>query len=198
MPVLIGVLALQGAFKEHQEVLERLGAASIQVRNVQDLEGIDGLIIPGGESTSMTLSAERLGLWSHVKELLDGGLPTWGTCAGAIMLCRTIDNQMHGGQGSLALLDVAIKRNAYGSQIASFCSPLSISDGSKFPGVFIRAPAIESFDPERYKVIAQLSEKYDLPIAGLKGEHIMITTFHPELTDDAYFHNLFLSMIKEQ
>lgn len=195
--VLIGVLALQGAFKEHQEVLEKLGAQTRQIRNSRDLDGIDGLIIPGGESTSMTLSAERLGLWRHIKELLEKKLPTWGTCAGAIMLCKTIDNQMQGGQDSLAMLDVAIKRNAYGSQIASFCSPLQ-TDHGEYPGVFIRAPAIETFDSQKYSVLAKLPETYELPVVALKGGHIMITTFHPELTLNDRFHRLFLEMISNK
>lgn len=195
--ILIGVLALQGAFKEHQQVLEKLNISTRQIRSLKDLEGINGLIIPGGESTSMTLSAERLGLWRSIKELLDKKLPTWGTCAGAIMLCKTIDNQMQGGQDSLAILDVAIKRNAYGSQIASFTSSLVIDQEKSFPGVFIRAPAIESFDEEKNKIIARLTGNYDLPVVGLKDENVMITTFHPELTNDTYFHNLFVDMIKK-
>jgi 5'-phosphate synthase pdxT subunit len=214
MTVKIGILALQGAFVEHQAALWRLveedGIAvdAVQVRKAEELVDLDGLIIPGGESTTMTLSAERLGLWSEIKQRLQTHqLPCWGTCAGAIMLCRRIDNQMRGGQDSLAVLDVAIRRNAFGSQVNSFISPLILeADGQLFPhGIFIRAPMIEDFDDARCRVLARLAippangmdpnAREKSRVCALSHDNILLTTFHPELTDNLYFHRRFLQMI---
>lgn len=197
----IGILALQGAFREHVDCLERLAREDglhlsvVLVRNKEGLADLDGLIIPGGESTSMTLAAERLGMWPHLKRRLhEDKLPVWGTCAGAILLSKHIDNAMQGGQDAIAMLDISIKRNAYGSQSSSFIAPLTLDGGGVFPrGVFIRAPRIDDVFGSDYKVIARLSS--DASPVAVRSQHALITTFHPELTDDLHFHRQFIDMM---
>lgn len=186
----IGVLALQGAFIEHIAVLNRLGAEAIPVRLPHDLKGLDGLVIPGGESTTIGKSMQRYGLTSQLKKLIANGLPVLGTCAGMILLAR----QVIGLNGySIEATDIVVRRNAHGRQIDSFEADLSISViGEKpFHAVFIRAPSIENVGPG-VEVLAKLPD--GTPVAAREG-NIVVVAFHPELTADTRFHAYFLNMV---
>jgi pyridoxal 5'-phosphate synthase pdxT subunit len=170
--VTVGVLALQGDFEAHAKVLLELGATPRTVRTPEDLRGLDGLIIPGGESTTMTLGIERENLAAPLIDLIKSGIPTLGTCAGMILLSRE----------HLGLLDVSTKRNAFGRQTRSFETELEI-DGRKMTGVFIRAPWVEDAG-DGVEILAEVGGH---PIAVRQG-NIMAVAFHPELTDDAHVH----------
>ncbi len=182
----IGVLALQGDFAEHLSVLERLEVEGVKVRLPEELEGIGGLIIPGGESTTLGTLAIRYGLLDAIRLRAEEGLPIFGTCAGAIVMARTIQNS---DQPRLGLLDIVINRNAYGRQKDSFEAPVLIDLIGPPPvtAVFIRAPVVESVGPE-VEVLAELDGK---PVMVRQGS-FLATTFHPELTDDSRIHQLFL------
>jgi pyridoxal 5'-phosphate synthase pdxT subunit len=187
---LIGVLALQGAFREHLKALEACGARTRPVRLADDLEGLDGLVIPGGESTTMTMLMERMGLLRAVREAVDRGLPTLGTCAGMIVLADRITDGLPEQEG-LHALDIAVRRNGYGRQLDSFEAPLDISEleGGSFPGVFIRAPVVE--DPGSTEVLASHDGR---PVAVRQGR-VMALAFHPELSGDLRLHREFLRLV---
>ncbi|MCS7281788.1 MAG: pyridoxal 5'-phosphate synthase glutaminase subunit PdxT [Anaerolineae bacterium] len=187
----IGVLALQGAFLEHEAMLRRLGVQTRQVRLPRDLEGLDGLIIPGGESTSIGYLAERRGLLEPLREFALSGRPVWGTCAGMILLAREIVDGIP-GQPVLGLMDITVRRNAFGRQVNSFETDLEVPTlgDPPFPAVFIRAPVIERVGPE-VEVLARLEE--GSPVAVRQG-NLLATAFHPELTTDARFHRYFLGL----
>jgi 5'-phosphate synthase pdxT subunit len=188
---LIGVLALQGAFREHVRALESSGARTRQVRLPADLEGLDGLVIPGGESTTMTMLMERMGLLGAVAEAVRGGLPTLGTCAGMIVLSDRITDG-RAGQVVLGALDIGVRRNGYGRQVDSFEADLLVKDleGGPFPGVFIRAPLVEEVG--RAEV---LSEHDGHPVAVRQGR-VMALSFHPELSGDLRLHREFLRLVE--
>src|SRR5262249_13869161 len=141
---LVGVLAMQGAFAEHVKALEASGARTRLVRTAGDLEGLDGLVIPGGESTTMTMLMERVGLLAPLRDAIENGLPVLATCAGMIVLARDITDAMPGQHG-LGLLDIGVRRNGYGRQVDSFEAGLDFPGlgDRQFPGVFIRAPLVE-------------------------------------------------------
>jgi 5'-phosphate synthase pdxT subunit len=184
----VGILALQGAFREHGEVVNRLGAQAVEVRVASDLDGIDALVLPGGESTTMSLLLGSSGLWDAVAKLLVDGLPVLATCAGLILLARQVD----GGrpdQRSFGVLDVRVARNGYGRQIDSFETDLTITgiEGDPFPAVFIRAPVITATGAE-VDVLASVDEH---PVLIRQGP-VLATTFHPELSGDLRLHDLFL------
>lgn len=196
----IGVLALQGAFAEHIKMLRRLGVAAREVRKPEELDGLDGLIIPGGESTSMALIAERWGLVRPLKGWVEAGKPTWGTCAGMILLSDRATGQKQGGQALIGGLDVTVNRNYFGRQIDSFEAELSVPSLGDPPihAVFIRAPAITETG-------AGVDVLADLPASGgervivaVRSGAILATAFHPELTDDLRWHRLFVEMIVGQ
>jgi pyridoxal 5'-phosphate synthase pdxT subunit len=168
----IGVLAIQGDFEAHARVLERLGAQARAVRVPADLDGLDGLVIPGGESTTMTLGIEREGLAEPLRKFVGGGRPVLGTCAGLIMLDRD----------HLGLLDVGVRRNAFGRQLASFETQLEW-DGEPFQAIFIRAPWVEDVGPD----VEVLAEVDGHPVA-VRFRNILAVAFHPELTDERRFH----------
>jgi pyridoxal 5'-phosphate synthase pdxT subunit len=174
-PVTVGVLALQGDFEAHAAVLRRLGAEPRAVRTPADLAGLDALVVPGGESTSMTLGIAREGLAEPLRDLVRAGTPTLGTCAGLIMLDRD----------HLGLLDVRARRNAFGRQLRSFEAPLELSGlrGGPIDAVFIRAPWVDEHG-ERVEVLAEVDGH---PVAVREG-HVLAVAFHPELTDDARVH----------
>lgn len=176
---LIGVLALQGDFEAHERVLRRLGAEVREVRVPHDLRGLEGLIIPGGESTTMMLGAEREGLVQPLRELIGGGLPVLGSCAGLIMLDRE----------HLRLMDISAKRNAFGRQISSFEADLDVKglDGGPLHGVFIRAPWIEEHGAD-VEVLAQIDGH---PVAARQGRMLAVA-FHSELAGDDRVHELLL------
>ncbi len=208
----IGVLALQGAFAEHVKILRGLGADALEVRKPQQLDGLDGLVIPGGESTSMALIAERWGMVQPLREWVHGGQPTWGTCAGMILVADRATGQKQGGQTLIGGLDVTVDRNYFGRQVNSFVTDLDVSVfGSElgegpFHGVFIRAPAITEAGDD-VETLAELPAMQRLLDDGNHGSEtvavavrqgpILATAFHPELTADSRFHQLFLQMVDE-
>jgi 5'-phosphate synthase pdxT subunit len=181
----IGVLALQGDFAEHKAALERAGAQAVEVRLPHQLEDLHGLIIPGGESTTLRKLADMYGLMQPLRDFAQHR-PTWGTCAGAIMLAREIVGQ----QAHLGVMDIKVQRNAFGRQINSFVTTLHI-DGDDYQAVFIRAPLIVSVGAG-VEVLAHLD---DGRIVAAQQGHLLATSFHPELTDDVGFHQRFLDMI---
>jgi len=189
----IGVLALQGDFLEHIKMLEGLDVQAIRVRLPEDLESIEGLIIPGGESTTIGKLAVAYGLMEPLRQF-GKEKPIWGTCAGAIFLSR----DAHRTQPLLQLMDIQVERNAFGRQIASFETDLIIpaldkvgESGKPYHAVFIRAPLIEKVFGDA-QILAKLP---DGRIVAAQQEHLLATSFHPELTQDDRFHRYFLSLI---
>jgi 5'-phosphate synthase pdxT subunit len=181
----IGVLALQGDFAEHKTALERAGAEAVEVRLPRQLGGLDGLIIPGGESTTLRKLADLYGLMQPLRAF-SRKRPTWGTCAGAIMLAKEIVGQ----EAHLGVMDITVQRNAFGRQINSFVTTLHI-EGESYSAVFIRAPLIVSVGPG-VEILATLE---DGQIVAAQQGHLLATSFHPELTNDLGFHRRFLNMI---
>lgn len=186
----IGVLALQGAFREHIEALQKLGVETVEVRLPEQLEGLDGLIIPGGESTAIGKLAAKYGLQDAIQHYAGTGRPVYGTCAGMILLSKDVGRD----QPLLGLMNVKVERNAFGRQIESFETDLDIPAlGDKpFPGVFIRAPKIESVG-EGVQVLAKLQD--GTPVAA-RQDNMLVTAFHPELTEDLRFHRYFLALVE--
>ena len=186
---LIGVLAIQGAFAEHIRALEACGARTRVVRSVGDLDGLQGIVLPGGESTTMTMLMERVGLLGPLRVVIDGGLPTLATCAGMIVLAREVSDGMP-DQTGLGLLDIAVRRNGYGRQADSFEADLDIAglEGKAFHAVFIRSPLVESVGD-----VDVIATHEGHPVAVRQG-HIVALCFHPELTKDLRLHRLFLQM----
>ena len=184
----IGVLALQGAFREHVEALRELGVEAVEVRLPQQLNGLDGLIIPGGESTTIGKLAVQYGLQEAITRYAKAGHPLYGTCAGMIMLSKDIGRD----QPLFGMMDISVERNSYGRQLDSFETDVDVPDlGEKpFHAVFIRAPRIKSVG-EGVAVLARLDD--GTPVAARQGE-ILVTAFHPELTSDLRFHRYFLAM----
>jgi 5'-phosphate synthase pdxT subunit len=186
----IGVLAVQGAFIEHVQAIQALGARAREVRLPADLAGLDGLIIPGGESTTIGKLLVEFALLQPIREWVRAGRPVYGTCAGAILLARDI-----GGldQPLIGELDIKVKRNAFGRQLQSFETDLEIPllGSEPFPSVFIRAPAIESAGPG-VQVLARLPTG---PVVAVQQGPILVSCFHPELTTDRRFHEHFLALV---
>jgi pyridoxal 5'-phosphate synthase pdxT subunit len=183
----IGVLALQGDFREHREVLERLEVSAPEVRLPRDLDGLDGLILPGGESTTIVRLLGTSGLLDPLRGLARGGLPIWGTCAGMILLAKRLDAT---GIPALEAMDIAVRRNAFGRQVDSFEADLSmpVLGAIPFHAVFIRAPIIEQVG-DSVEVLARLAD--GTPVAARQGR-LLATAFHPELTADLRLHQFFL------
>ncbi len=197
----LGVLALQGAFREHIAMLKRLNVEAAEVRLARELDDLDGLIIPGGESTSMGLVAERWGLVEPLRRWVHGGKPTWGTCAGMILLAERATGQKLGGQALIGGLDVTVNRNYFGRQVDSFEAELDVPalGDRPFHAVFIRAPAITSVaeDVETLSTVATLHDDDNSVIAAVRKGPILATAFHPELTDDLRWHRYFVQMVKD-
>lgn len=188
----IGILALQGAFAEHEQVLNSLSAQTVQIRNRQDWEAhsdLDGLILPGGESTVMGKLLHNLDLFEPIKAKIEKGLPVFGTCAGLILLAKTIvgDQTKH-----LASMDISVARNAYGRQLGSFVTNADFKGIGEIPMVFIRGPIIETVGPE-VEVLSQVKGA----IVAAKEKNMLVTSFHPELTGDTRVHAYFLEMVKQ-
>ncbi len=186
---------MQGAFAEHMRALQAAGARTRLVRTRDDLEGLDGIVLPGGESTTMTMLMERVGLLEPLRRAIRGGLATLATCAGMIVLAREITDGMPEQKG-LGLLDIDVRRNGYGRQVDSFESPLHIEgmdgfDGKDFPGVFIRSPLVERTGD--VKVIAT----YDGHPVAVRKDRILALCFHPELTSDLRLHREFVRLAAE-
>jgi len=186
----IGILALQGDVREHATALRDVGAEPIEVRLPRDLVGLDGLILPGGESTTMRRLIDLYGLREPIVALAHGGAPLYGTCAGMILLADRIAG---GGEPVLRLLDITVERNAYGRQLDSFEADLAIPSLGDEPlhGVFIRAPVVSEVGPD-VEVLAR--DPDGRPIAVRQGR-VMATAFHPELTGDRRLHRLMLELI---
>ena len=176
----IGVLAVQGNFREHAAMLRRLGADPVEVRKLEQLDGLDGLIIPGGESTAIMRLVRLYGLEDAIREF---GRPLFGTCAGMILLDRN----------HLGVVDLEVARNAYGRQVASFEADLELAgDDEPLRGVFIRAPRVSEAGPD-VEVLAELDGE---PVL-LRDGRVLVASFHPELTDDARVHGRFLDLVRE-
>jgi 5'-phosphate synthase pdxT subunit len=185
----IGVLALQGDFAKHQEMLARIDVPSRQVRSSRDLAGLDGLVLPGGESTTMLKLLREEGLDQAIVAFSQAGRPVYGTCAGAILLAREVSGPE---QVSLGLLDIGIERNAYGRQVDSHVGVASCESLGREPleMVFIRAPVIRSVGPE----VAVLARHRGDPVFVRQGS-VMATTFHPELSTDSRVHHFFVNQL---
>jgi len=186
----VGVLSLQGAFVEHEKTLKNLGCETIQVRKREQLENIDGLIIPGGESTTIGKLMNDFDLTGPIKELAEKGLPIFGTCAGLIVMAKEIVNS---SQLRLGMMNITVQRNAFGRQVDSFETDLQIEGlgPEPFRAVFIRAPYIETVG-KGVEVLATVDEK----IVFAREKNFMAAAFHPELTDDTRVHELFMNYCK--
>ena len=184
----VGVLALQGAWQRHAEALTALGAHAVEVRTPQDLGGVEGLILPGGESTTMSKLLDISGLFEPVAERLADGMPAFGTCAGMILLAGEIlDGRPD--QRSFGVLDVSVRRNAFGRQVDSFEADVAVDglSGGGFPAVFIRAPVIDRVGDD----VEVLASAGGHPVLCRQGP-VLAAAFHPELSDDLRLHQLFL------
>ena len=186
----VGVLALQGAFREHVNALQRLGAEAVEVRTPAELGDLDGIVLPGGESTTMGLLLDSSELREPLGAAVAGGTPVLGTCAGLILLAQDLEDGVE-GQRTFQVLDVTARRNGYGRQVKSFEGSVTLAaGGADMVGVFIRAPRITRVGDD-VEVIARLGDE---PVAVRSGS-IMAATFHPELTDDDRLHEVFLAGI---
>ena len=188
----IGILALQGDFEEHEQAFKKLGVETVQIRNRQDWEAnvdLDGLILPGGESTVMGKLLHDLDLFELIKAKINAGLPVFGTCAGLILLAKTIvgDQTKH-----LASMDISVARNAYGRQLGSFVTNADFKGIGEIPMVFIRGPIIETVGPE-VEVLSQVKGA----IVAAREKEMLVTSFHPELTGDERVHAYFLEMVRQ-
>ena len=186
----IGVLALQGDFREHREAMERLQVSTSEVRLPRDLDRLDGLIIPGGESTTIVRLLKGSGLLEPLQTLAREGFPMWGTCAGMILLAKRLDET---GIPALQAMDITVRRNAFGRQVDSFEADLSIPALGDVPfhAVFIRAPIIEDVGPA-VDILARLPD--GTPVAAREGR-LLATAFHPELSDDSRVQRYFLEEV---
>jgi pyridoxal 5'-phosphate synthase pdxT subunit len=187
--VKVGVLALQGAFREHREVLDALDVEAVDVRTPEQLGAVDALILPGGESTTMSKLLDSSSLRGPVADLIADGLPVLGTCAGMILLARAVVDGRP-DQQSFGAVDVAVRRNAYGRQRDSFEAPLAVDGlaGGPFPGVFIRAPRIESAGDD-----VEVLARYDGHAVLAREGRVWVASFHPELSGDLRLHERFLT-----
>ena len=192
MPAPIGVLALQGDFREHRQTLSAIGVESIEVRTLSDLAKCSGLIIPGGESTVMQKLAVAYDLFDPIHDALKAGLPAFGTCAGLIMLADEILDGIV-GQSGFGGLDVSVRRNAFGNQLDSFEVDLEFKgvEGPAVHAAFIRAPIVERVG-EQVEVLSQLA---DGRVVGVRQGNLMGISFHPEVTGETRIHELFVSMV---
>ena len=187
----VGVLAIQGDFLEHRQMIEGLGVDAPEVRLGKDLAGLDGLVIPGGESTTIVQLLDIFDMRNTVVGLVREGLPVWGTCAGMIVLAdRLTDHRPE----PLHLMDIEVSRNVFGSQVDSFEAEIEVEgiDGTPFRGVFIRAPVVNTVG-QGVKVLARLSD--GRPVAVREAD-MLATAFHPELTGDSRVHELFLNIVR--
>jgi len=190
--VKLAVLALQGAFREHREVLDALGADVVEVRQPHQLSGVDALLLPGGESTTMAKLLDSSGLFEPVRGLVRDGVPTFGTCAGMILLAREVVDG-RADQHGFDVLDLRVRRNGYGRQVASFEADLDVDGlrGGPFRGVFIRAPYVERTGDD----VEVLARHDGVPVLVRHGS-IWASSFHPELSGDLRLHELFLQEVK--
>lgn len=189
----IGVLALQGAFAEHCKILRSLGATAVEVRLPEDLRDLDGMIIPGGESTTIGKLAVQYGLMEPLQKFANSK-PVWGTCAGMIFMAKDIGRD----QPLLGVMDIVVERNAFGRQVESFEADLSVpalngASAKPFPGIFIRAPKLIGANADQgVRILARLE---DGTIVAAQQGRWLVTAFHPELTGDSRFHEYFLTLV---
>ena len=185
----VGVIALQGAFREHREVFDALGVDTVEVRVPEQLAALDAVVIPGGESTTISALLDSSELRVPLADRIAHGMPVLGTCAGMILLAREVVDG-RADQRSLGAIDIAVRRNAYGRQRDSFEAPLDVDGllGGPFPGVFIRAPRIEAVGP-RVEVLARYDDHAVLAREGA----VWVTSFHPELSGDLRLHERFIT-----
>ncbi len=189
----IGVLSIQGDYERHEQALERIGAFPVRVLRAADLAGLDALVLPGGESTTIAKGLTRLSLWDPIREFAASGRPLMGTCAGAILLARESENHP---VPTLALLDARAVRNAYGTQVDSFAAPADPDSAPGFAGlrcVFIRAPVLTDLGSS----VETLVKVEGRPVLVRQG-NVLACTFHPELTEDTRVHRLLLSTSREE
>ena len=190
----IGILALQGAFAEHERVLERLGVENVELRNLEDFQKyqkeLSGLILPGGESTTMGKLLRDQDMLLPIREAILSGLPVFGTCAGLILLAKEITSQ---DESHLGTMDMVVERNAYGRQLGSFYTEAECKGVGKIPMTFIRGPIISSVG-EDVEILAIV----DNQIVAAQEKNMLVTSFHPELTDDVRLHQYFIEMCKEK
>jgi 5'-phosphate synthase pdxT subunit len=185
----VGVLALQGDFREHREMLKAMDVETVEVRRPDQLAACDRLIVPGGESTTIARLILSNGFQQPLREYCASGKPVWGTCAGAILLARRVDNLDRPG---IEVMDISVRRNAFGRQVQSFEAELTIDgvDGPPFRAIFIRAPQIESVSGEAHAICTL----EDGTIVAARERNLLATSFHPELTGDNRLHQYFLGM----
>lgn len=190
----IGILALQGAFAEHAKVLEKLGVVSVEIRNLEDFQqyqsDLSGLILPGGESTTMGKLLRDQQMLVPIREAILSGLPVFGTCAGLILLAKEITSQE---ESHLATMDIVVERNAYGRQLGSFYTEAECKGVGKIPMAFIRGPIISSLG-EGVEILATVDDQ----IVAAQEKNMLVTSFHPELTDDVRLHQYFINICKEK
>lgn len=184
---LVGILSLQGCVDPHADHLRALGAQVRFIKQKKDLNGIQGLILPGGESTTMLKLAKKFELWQELRPLSQK-IPFWGICAGSILMAKRVENP---AQDSLGIMDLEVRRNAYGRQIDSFQQPIELTNGKKEPAVFIRAPKFLSWGDQ-----VQVGGRVNREAVFLESGPHMVTAFHPELTERHWFHEHFLAKIK--
>ena len=188
----IGILALQGAFVEHEKMLAQLGVESIELRNLEDFQqhqsDLSGLILPGGESTAMGKLLRDQQMLIPLREAILNGLPVFGTCAGLILLTKQITSQE---ESHLATMDIVVERNAYGRQLGSFCTEADCKGVGKIPMTFIRGPIISSVG-DGVDVLAIVNNQ----IVAAQEKNMLVTSFHPELTNDLRLHQYFMNMCK--
>jgi len=189
----IGVLALQGAFIEHIGVIQQLGVEALPVRLPNELGSLDGLIIPGGESTAILNLMQSFNLIQPLRELAQAGLPILGTCAGMVCLAKKVSNSINCNMETLAVMDMEVRRNAFGRQVDSFETELPVPalGDEPFAAIFIRAPIIERASP-RVEILAKLPN--DIAVAAKQG-NLVVSAFHPELSHDLRFHRYFLKIV---
>jgi len=189
----IGVLALQGAFIEHIGFIQQLGVEASPVRLPNELDSLDGLIIPGGESTTILNLMHSFNLVQPLKELAQAGLPIMGTCAGMVCLAKKVSNSANSDMETLAVMDMEVRRNAFGRQIDSFETELPVPDlgDEPFTAIFIRAPIIEKVGSQ-VEILAKLPN--DIAVAAKQGK-LVVSAFHPELSHDLRFHSYFLKIV---
>jgi 5'-phosphate synthase pdxT subunit len=188
----VGVLAYQGDVREHLAALEAAGAVPVEVRTVEELDAVDGLVVPGGESTVIGKLAARYGLLEPLRERAAAGLPVFGTCAGMIFLAKEVEGPP---QDLLGVLDVRVRRNAFGRQVASFEAEVDVKgvDGGPVAGAFIRAPWVADAGPE-VEVLAELEGK----VVAVRQGNLLATAFHPELSGEVRMHRLMVDLIVER
>jgi pyridoxal 5'-phosphate synthase pdxT subunit len=199
---LVGVFALQGDVREHVTTLERLGATTRVVRRPEDLEGLDGIVLPGGESTTMAKLADAFGLLEPLQAAVAAGMPAFGSCAGMILLADRVEDGVP-GQRTVGGLDVVVRRNAFGRQVDSFEADLDVADvdGGPVHAVFIRAPWVEKVGDGVQVLARVVGGQADGRVVAVRGGaqgQLLATSFHPELTGDPRVHELFLRMVKER